>query len=464
MNPRQILSVLRARYKAALFVAFATVGLALAGFQLVPKQYTAETSVMVDIRSPDPVAAVLLPAIALPGQLGTQVDIISSDRTALKVVKKLSLDESPILKDMWRESTEGKGKFDLWIAALLRKGLKITPGRDSNIVTLAFKGSDPAFAAAVANAFAQAYIETSVELKVEPARQYNRWFADQAKVMRETLERAQTRLSEYQRQKGIVFTEEAMDFEVAKLNDLSARLTAAQGETRDAQSKQSQGGAGPLPEVMGSSVVQGLRTDIAQREARLKEAAGNLGVKHPQYLRMESELAELKNRLAAETSHVTSGYSASSAVGKAREAELKAAIEAQKTKLLKLKDERDEISVRLRDVDTARRAYEAVTTRYNQTNLESQSTQTNVSVLNPAVEPFEPSFPKPLPITLLLATALGIALGGAAAVGLELRDRRIRSVNDLAEMMQLPVLCVIGRSKRPGRLTFWRRSTALVAR
>ena len=212
---------------------------------------------------------------------------------------------------------------------------------------------------------------------------------------------------------------------------------------------------------MNNSVVAGLRSKIADLEAKLKEAAGNLGAQHPQYQRMASELAELKLRLAAESSHVASGYSASSAVGRNKEVELRDAIEVQKKKMFVLRSERDEIAVLVRDVDTAKRAYEAVTNRFNQTSLESQVTQTNVSVLTPAVEPIDPSFPKPLPQMLLMAAALGMLLGCGAAFGLEMIDRRIRSPEDLAEMLQLPVLAVIEPGRRGRRLGF-RRGMALL--
>ncbi len=466
MTPLQLFLILRARYKVALCVALLTVAVAMTGRLLVPKRYTAETSLIVDIRSPDPVAAVLLPAMVIPGNMSTQVEIITSSRTTRKVIKMLRLDESPAVKQQWMEGTGGKGKLEDWLAALLPKNLRVSPSRDSNVINVGFTGADPGFVAAVANAYAQAYIEASIELKVEPARQYARWFGDQAKVLRENVEKAQARLSEYQQEKGIVATEESLDYETAKLNDLSARLTAVQGELRDARSKQrsSSSAMDTLPEVLGNSVVSGLRSEIARMEGKLKEAAGNLGSKHPQYQRMESELAELKDRLEAETRRVTSGYSASSAVGKTKETELQAAIEAQKKKLLHFKGGRDEISVLVRDVDTAKRAYEAVTNRFNQTSLESQATQTNVSVLTPAVEPLEPSFPKPPYTTLLMAIFVGIFLGGVSAFGLEMLDHRIRSAHDLAEMIQLPVLGVIVRAGKPRSLAFWRRSTALVVR
>ncbi len=460
------LVILRARYKAALAVLLLAIATGLLVSELLPKRYIAETTVIVDIRSPDPIAAAIVPAMMIPGNLGTQMDILKSDRVAGKVVRILRLDESPVAKQSWQSATEGKGKFEDWMAGLLQRGLKVTPARDSNVVTIAYQGSDPTFVAAVANAYAQAYIEASVELRVEPARQYALWFADQAKTLRDNLEKAQARLSEFQQLRGVVATDDSTDHEYAVLRELTGRLTAAQAETRDAQTKQrsATGTSDTLPEVMQNTVVMGLRGNVAQLEVRLKEAAVNLGVKHPQYQRMESELAELKHRLAVESSHVAGGYSSTSIVGKAREADLKAAIAAQTKKVLDLRKGRDEISVLVREVETAKRAYEAVTSRLTQTSLESQATRTNISVLTPAVEPLEPSFPKSRRINFLISLALGILLAGATIVGLEFFDLRIRTAEDLAEMLQLPVLAVIGSERRTRALAFRTRAIALLGR
>jgi succinoglycan biosynthesis transport protein ExoP len=466
MNPLKFLLILRARYQIAVLVALLTIAAGLAANELLPRRYTAETAVMVDVRSPDPISALLMPSMMIPGNLGTQLDIIKSDRVGRKVVTMLKLHEDPAVKEMWRNATGGRGKLEDWMSGLLLRGVKVTPSRDSNMLTISYQGGDPVFVTAVANAVAQAYIEASVELKVEPARQYGQWFGEQAKSLREAVEKAQAELSDFQRRKGIVAADEAVDNEHLKLRDLAARLTAVQGEIRDAQSKQ-RGGKGTvdtLPEVMQNSAVQSLRGSINQLEVKLKEAAGNLGLKHPQYQRMEAELAELKNRLAVETSHAASGVTSTGAVGRTREAELKDAIAAQTKKVLEMKSERDEISVLVRDVETAKRAYEAVTTRLTQTNLESQATRTNVFVLTPAVEPAAPSFPVPRSTILLTSLLLGILLGGASVIGIELLDPRIRTADDLAEMLQLPVLAVIERNRFPRRLTLRSGATALPAR
>lgn len=139
---------------------------------------------------------------------------------------------------------------------------------------------------------------------------------------------------------------------------------------------------------------------------------------------------------------MVSSLGTTSRVNVQRESEIKAALEAQKRRVLALKAERDQIAVLQRDVENAQRAYDLVTQRLAQTNLESQTQQTNVVVLTPAVAPLEPSSPKVL-LNTALAIFLGSLLGVGAALVLELMDQRVRGEEDLARIPGMPVLGVI---------------------
>ena len=200
-----------------------------------------------------------------------------------------------------------------------------------------------------------------------------------------------------------------------------------------------------MPDVMQNAVISGLKTDIARREASLQETALNLGQNHPQYQRMASEISALKRQLDVETRNVARSYSSASSVGLSKEADLKRAIEGQKRKLMTLRSARDGMDVLQRDVTAAAQALDSVNARLNQTALESQVTGANVSMLTPAVAPLAPSSPKPMHVMAILSIALGILVGLGSAVGFEMLDRRVRSTEDLAEMLQIPVLGVVKR-------------------
>ena len=100
--------------------------------------------------------------------------------------------------------------------------------------------------------------------------------------------------------------------------------------------------------------------------------------------------------------------------------------------------------MRQKDVENAQRAYDMVGQRLSQTSLESQTQQTNVSVLTAAEPPVKHSSPKLL-LNTALAIFLGALLGVATALVLELNNRRIRSAEDLAEALGVPVLAVLTR-------------------
>lgn len=443
MTPLQFLLILRAHYKAAVaaFMLVVTTGVAVT--LLMPKRYSATATIVMDVRTPDPVAGTILPTM-----LDTQIEIIKSDRLAQRVVETLKLDKNPSLIDDWKKDTGAKGTILQWLGERIQRGLLVTPGKAGNLIDINYTAGDPTFAATAANAYAQAYISTTIDLRVEPARQYSMWFAEQVKVMRENLEQAQTRLSQYQQEHGIIAKEGDADAESARLNDLISQLAAVQGQTADIQSR-----ARSSDVVAGSAesgLVQTLRGQIAQLEVQLREAGENLGRNHPQYQRMEAQLASLKNQLEMEKLNVARDLSVARNVSRDREAQLRAAIDAQKKKLLQLKGGQDELAVLQRDVGAAQAAYDNVVHRYNQTNLESQIDQANVSVLNPALEPLTPSSPNFRKNALIVLVASLLAAGGAAVL-LEFLDRRVRTVRDLEDMLQVPVLAVIGPPHKSGR-------------
>ena len=450
MTLQQFLLILWARRKLVLYTFLGTVLTATVVSLLLPEEYTASAAVVLDVKSPDPIAGVVLPGLMAPGYMATQVDIINSDRVATRVVKMLRMDENPKIKEQWQEATEGKGQIGPWLAQLLQRKLDVKPSRESNVIAISYSGGSPAFAAALANAFAQAYIDVNLELRIEPARQSAKWFDEQSKQYRERLDTAQNTLSDYQQKSGIVATDERLDYETQKLNELSTQLTMAQAQGTDSSSKRkSSGSADTMPEVMQSGLISQLKGDIARLEAKLKEVSGNLGENHPQYLRSQAELAELKNKMNAEVSRITSSIGTAGNISKQKESELIAAVNAQKMRILELKKQRDEISLLAREVDTAQRAFDAVGQRTTQSRLESQSIQTNVAVLNPATEPLKASKPKVL-LNILVSVFLGTLLGVGAALALEMLHRRIRSPEDLSQALSLPVLAVLESEARPG--------------
>lgn len=447
MTFSQFLVIMRARWRATLLVLLGTMGLAL-GFSLtLPRQYIATATLLVDQYRPDMTGNAVYAGSPSPIFMATQVDVLKSERVARQVIKAMKLTEDPELRDRWTRDAKGEGTFEAWLVAWLHERLDVKPSRDSNIISVSVKSSDAVKAATTANLFAQTFLDVGLQLRVDPARQNTALFDARAKELRAQLEAAQAKLTAYQRERGVaVVTDGVLDVETARLNELSSQLVVLQSLSAESASRQAQlrGNGDGLTEVVNNPLVIALRSQLSTAEARLQELESRLGSNHPQVLETRATIESLRSRLDTETRRVSSTVGVTNTINRQREAEVRAALEAQRARVLRLRQAREEGMVLVRDVEAAQRAYDAVLTRLSQTSLETRSTQGNAYVLSEAQPPFLPSSPNHVR-ALLFAVVLGSVLAIAMAIIREHVDRRVRTVEELPQSLGLPLLGVLPR-------------------
>jgi succinoglycan biosynthesis transport protein ExoP len=435
MSLSQFLSILRARRGLALMILLATLVLALGWVLLRPASYKAIAPVLVDVQRPDPTngpaSYAYVQGLVAPSFMATQIDIIKSERVAERASQLLPKDQPPM--KALAEKAQGKPTPAQWIAHALQERLEVKPARESNIINITWTGRSPGEAARVANAFAQAYLETTLDIKTDPAKKYTVWFDDQVKEARDRLEKSQQKLGAYQEKAGIVTADEKADFETTRLNDLLQQLSVAQSRGR---------GGSPAGASDASPLVNNLRQDVARLEAKIAQSSATMGSRHPEMQRMQSELSAMKNRLSEESSRVGITAAQSAEAAKARERELQAAIAEQKTRVLAMNKQRAEMNLLKADVDSAQKAFDTVTASAAQARLQSMSNQTNVMKLASAVEPLEQTGPSAIQ-AMLIGLGVGIILAIAGAFMAELANRRVRTAADLALVTHLPILASV---------------------
>jgi chain length determinant protein EpsF len=445
MNFAQFLLILNARKWIILGVLLFTVAITAAVSLLLPKEYTATATLIIDSKSKDPFSGQILPAQMFPGYMATQIDIIKSSQVASKVISDLKLADNPATRAQFIEATEGKGTIEQWLGDLLLQKVTAEPSRESSIISIGFTGSDPRFSAIVANAFAKAYIDTNLDLRIQPARQTAAWFDQQIVQLREKVDETQQKLTTYQRDNGLVESEERLDVETRRMAELAGQMIAAQSASFEAASRTRDSGS--MPEVINNPVVQNLKSQIAQGEGRLAEMGKRIGVNHPDFLRLQAEVNSYKTRLATEMATASRGVGANAGAVRQRFNELTGAFDKQKSKVLGLKEQRETATLLARDLENAQRIYDSALQRYGQSRMEAQSTQTDIALLNPAVEPTQASKPRTL-FNLLLAVFFGTLLGVGSGFLIELLDRRVRSGQDIVVGLEIPVLGEVSRSSR----------------
>lgn len=464
MTFTQLIRILWARRQMVFVVTSAAVALALIAFLAMPKSYVATTSLVINARAPDPLtgAAPNVPSVA--GLLATQMDVIASSAVALKVVEALKLPLTADAVDSNATGTRADARSRAAWVSMLLKNLTVKPGADSNMVRIRFEDPDPEFAALAANAFAAAYLQTSLDLKLDPAKRQSAWFDQQLLGLRDAVEERRASLSEYQRSHGIVTSTERLDVENARLEEISRQLLEAQRNAQGASARQRQakqatqgGRLNEVPEIMGNSLLQSLKADLVRAQGRLAQLSERYDRNHPQYMSAAAEVESLNQKIGAEIASARGSIEQSSQIAQQQVASLQQAFDEQKGHILELTRQRDEISVRDREVQNAQSAYDAALQRAGQLRLESQLNQTSVAVLDKAIAPANPAG-----LGLFLSTALslvfGALLGAALALAMELLDRRVRHGDELVSVAGLELLGEVPRL----RASFKPRKTQLV--
>lgn len=444
MTFNELLLIIKARYKIVFGVFLVIVTLATVVSLILPKSYEASASLILNYKGIDPVTGLTSPAQMVPGYMATQVDILTSRNVALKVVDKLHLADSPTVKAQFKAATKGVGDINNWLADRLLTNLDIRPSKQSSVIDVVFKGADPNFAALVANAFAQSYEQLNVELKVEPSKKAAAFLREQTDSLRANLEKAQSNLSRYQQENGITSLNGTLDIEIARMNELSTQLAAAQSQLYDSTSrnKSSKGDINTSPDVALNPLVQNLRIVVSNAEAKLTELSSRYGEKHPQYISAKAELDKQRSLLQKEINNASGNIGASVNISKQRVEEIKAALAAQKEKVLKFNLARDEYTVLQNEVANAEKAMDAASQRFTQTMQEGSSNQSDLTLLNPAIPPTGPSGPR-VKLNIFISIFLGLLLGITCGIITEMMDRRVRSKDDLSKLLEVPVFALI---------------------
>ncbi|MFS0735489.1 Wzz/FepE/Etk N-terminal domain-containing protein [Sphingomonas sp. 1P06PA] len=438
MNMMQIFMILKARFKLVALVIVIGIAMTVAWILLGSDSYRATAQVIVNVRAPETVGAVTEAGIASqlqPDYLSTQVEVIRSDRVAAAAVRKLGMLEDPQSLADYRNAGS-PGTPSSFFANRLTQGLTVLPSNQSRVIAIDYKSPSAQNAAAIANAFAEAYRDVSLDLQADPARQAASWYERATADLRRQLSSAQEALSKRRAELGVTASGESIDADDARLGALSQQLAMAQAAQAQ-QSSRTSGGA--LPDAMINPVVAGLTSDIARLEAQRRQLATFAGPNNVDYRQVSEQLSTLRAELAKQRGLVSQSAQTAAQQSSASVGSLQAAVDAQRGRVIAAQRARGEIAAMEQDVLNLRKAYEDITARQTQSQLLGAASQTNISVLSPATVPTSPDG-LPWILKLMSGTALSIFLALIAAFAREFMDQRMRVPEDASAWLGIPNL------------------------
>jgi uncharacterized protein involved in exopolysaccharide biosynthesis len=313
---RDVTSVLF-RQKRVLLTSFVIIVLLFVLSGALTPSYKAEMKILVRRERVDPVVTSqpnappqVVQREITESELNSEVELLNSQDLLRKVVIANSLQSK---QSSWR-TWFAKSSGELRIARAVRQlgiSLKAEPLRKTNMISVSFDSSDPDpdLAARVLNSLAGFYLEKNLQVH-RPLGEFG-FFDRQTEQLRKGLNSAESRLTDFTREQGVVSAQLERDLTLQKASELQASLTqtqAAIAETEQRIQTLEQQAASVPPRLTtqlrtadNPQLLQQMKSSLLALELKKTELLSKFEPTYRPVVELEQQISETRAAIAGET-------------------------------------------------------------------------------------------------------------------------------------------------------------------
>jgi polysaccharide biosynthesis transport protein len=394
----------------------------------------------------------------------TQYQILRGRTLAERVVEKIGFQKSaelktgPLLSPLERIQVRLFGRTPKVLldkdgvtlspaVAAFRSRLTIEPMAGTRLVNLRFSAYDPDLAALAVNTLAEVYDDHIRNYRFETSTEATGWLSERVKEQKKKVEDAERALQAYREKEGLVNIEERQGLVDQKLTALTSAVVNARTERITKETLFNQMRSLPLsqleafPLVMGSSVVQGLKTELANLQREQTRLSETFGERHPDMVRVRAQLRTTEEKLRAEVANVVKSVENDYQTARQQEANLQASLDALKRDALDVNRKAIEYGVLKREVESNQQFFRDTLNRSKETGLESELRATNVRINEKAERGVQIAPRRGMNLGMGLLVGLGLGIG--LTLLFDHLDNTLKTPEDVKQHLGLPFLGVV---------------------
>lgn len=462
---------------------------AYAACSTLPPLYTSEARVLVGLQGPRlmNVEAVIADVSPDAERVQNEGYVLQSRSIAGQVIDELHLDKNPLFNpelmkpSVWSAVSPLRleGAVPRWLSSVLDEVRPPGPavasptesqrrnrlidyllstvdvaslGR-SHVLSVKAEARDPELAAAIANAFAQKYLDFQRRDKIQTMERVDAFLMQRVEELREQVRKSDQEVQDYRRAHGL-YKSGSGTVTTQQLSELNSQLLAAQtaraeSESRLAEAQASRNGdldGDTVPEVLRSPLIVALKGQLADAERRAADMQSLYGDRHPQLRSVRAEAGSLTARINSETAKIVDGLYRDARTAKARHEALVLQFEVLKTGVGAVNEKSIQLEALERDALVHRNLLEAVLSRLKQSTGTTNVLQANARLVSAAVPSEVTSFP-PKGLIVILASLLSFLVGAAAVLVREGADLTFRRPEQIEAMTGVRVLAMVPQVK-----------------
>lgn len=358
--------------------------------------------------------------------------------------------DDPAFKEVnGRYSAAGRSTRQRIAGEVLLRNVSVDPTRLSRLVAVGFSSPDAEFSARVANVWAENFIQTNLERKVQATSYGRNLLQRELAQAKERLDESQRQLVAYAERQGIINLPSQGSGEKStsersivadELASLNAALSQSIADRIQTEARYQQAGrGGQSSEALRNQAINSLRQRRAELAAERQRLLTQFEPAYPPARALQSQIDQLDRSIAREENRVSGSILAEYNQAKSRENSLRARVEKLKSSYLDLRRRSIQYNIYQQEVDTNRALYDGLLQRFKEVGVAGGVGVNNISVVDPADIPQRPSSPR-LVVNLLVALLAGVALGAAIAFALEQMDEAIADPAEVEQRLGLPLL------------------------
>lgn len=468
----QLTGFVRRQCKVFLVIPAVTVAVGLVYLFVTPPQYTATATLLIDSSTLRVLQNQLQPQGDIPLdalQVGSQVEVLASQKLALAVVRNLNLAEDPEfigagpgLSGLFlRPNPDANSKADREQKALAEflSNRNISRIERTYAMKIEYTSRSPIIAAKIANAIAEAYIDDQLGAKYQTISRASAWLQDRISELKAKVTSADRAVLEFKEKNNIV------DFGGSngaagvgtsrligeqQLLELSSQLATARGATSEAkarldrieQVRKMDVGEAAVADSLKNEVIMRLRNQYLDMSAREANLSARYGADHAAAVNIRGQMEELRRNISTELGRIAGSYQSDYEIAKTREENLERALaslvsEGQVTN-------RDRLG--LAELESSAKIYHAIYDSFLQRYMEAIQQQsfpiTDARVIGSAAPPSKKS--KPITaLVLAIAAAIGVIISLGIAILREATDGVFRTGRQAEQTLKVKCLSLI---------------------
>ncbi len=323
--------------------------------------------------------------------------------------------------------------------------VEVEPSEDSRIIYISFKAYSPQFAASMANAIADTFVDWSLDRRLEATRIARQFLQKQLDEVKVDLENSEHALHTFSVNNEILSLEKNENLIYRQLEGLTNVLTNTTSEkaTKESLYKSvKSGNPNTIIEVINDPLIQNLKSEYNTLLVEYSDLSALFKPEYPPLKKLQVKIEAVRARLNEQTKTRVAAIESDYQTAVNREELLKQRVKEQQKLAQSLNEKTTQYRILDREVESSKAIYDSVLQRLKEIDVTGGIQSAGIQVVDHAFTPRSPFIPK-VPRNLTLAVLVGLLGAVGIAFLREFLDRTIKTPEEIREIMRLPVLGVI---------------------